>query len=232
MTFFRAVSFAEPALSVTGEGVSLRLPQMSDFEEWAALREASRSFLVPWEPIWPADDLTRTAFRRRLRRYTEDQRNDLAYPYFIFRNEDQKLVGGLTLTNIRRGVAQAGSLGYWMGAAYARQGYMTAAVRTLVPFAFSTRFRAAVGEDRLCPRGLCAGIPVHQRHLAGSPALRPGSPGRACSRPLLTIQKAALGLPRFACYKLAETGGLRGSGICVALNWGEPSVAVVRFLPR
>jgi ribosomal-protein-alanine N-acetyltransferase len=138
MTFFRAVSFAEPALSVTGEGVSLRLPQMSDFEEWAALREASRSFLVPWEPIWPADDLTRTAFRRRVRRYTEDQRNDLAYPYFIFRNEDQKLVGGLTLTNIRRGVAQAGSLGYWMGAAYARQGYMTAAVRTLVPFAFST----------------------------------------------------------------------------------------------
>jgi ribosomal-protein-alanine N-acetyltransferase len=138
MTFFRAVSFAEPSLSVTGEGVSLRLPQMSDFEEWAALREASRSFLVPWEPIWPADDLTRTAFRRRLRRYTEDQRNDLAYPYFIFRNEDQKLVGGLTLTNIRRGVAQAGSLGYWMGAAYARQGYMTAAVRTLVPFAFST----------------------------------------------------------------------------------------------
>jgi ribosomal-protein-alanine N-acetyltransferase len=136
MTFFRAVSFAEPALSVTGEGVSLRLPQMSDFEEWAALREASRSFLVPWEPIWPADDLTRTAFRRRLRRYTEDQRNDLAYPYFIFRNEDQKLVGGLTLTNIRRGVAQAGSLGYWVGAPFARQGYMTRAVRALVPFAF------------------------------------------------------------------------------------------------
>jgi ribosomal-protein-alanine N-acetyltransferase len=138
MTFFRAVSFAEPALSVLGERVSLRLPQISDFEEWAAVREASRSFLVPWEPTWPADDLTRTAFRRRLKRYTEDQRNDLAYPYFIFRNEDQKLVGGLTLTNIRRGVAQAGSLGYWMGASYARQGYMTAAVRTLVPFAFST----------------------------------------------------------------------------------------------
>jgi ribosomal-protein-alanine N-acetyltransferase len=118
--------------------VTLRLPQMTDFEDWAALREASRDFLVPWEPTWPIDDLTRGSFRRRLRRYIEDQRNDLAYPYFIFRNEDQKLVGGLTLTNIRRGVAQAGSLGYWMGAAYARQGYMSAAVRTLVPFAFST----------------------------------------------------------------------------------------------
>ena len=138
MTFFRAVSFTEPALTVTGDKVTLRLPQMSDFEEWAALRETSRAFLVPWEPTWPADDLSRASFRRRLKRYTEDQRNDLAYPYFIFRNEDQKLVGGLTVTNIRRGVAQAGSLGYWVGAAYARQGYMTAAVRALVAFAFST----------------------------------------------------------------------------------------------
>jgi ribosomal-protein-alanine N-acetyltransferase len=137
MTFFRAVSFTEPALSVSGETVSLRVPQMADFEEWAALREASRDFLVPWEPTWPADDLSRGAFRRRLKRYSEDQRNDLAYPYFIFRNEDEKLVGGLTITNIRRGVAQAGSLGYWMGLAYARQGYMTAAVRVLVPFGFS-----------------------------------------------------------------------------------------------
>jgi [ribosomal protein S5]-alanine N-acetyltransferase len=138
MTFFRAVSFTEPALTVAGDTVILRVPQMSDFEEWAALREASRSFLVSWEPTWPADDLSRASFRRRLKRYAEDQRNDLAYPYFIFRNEDQKLVGGLTVTNIRRGVAQAGSLGYWMGAAYARRGYMTAAVRALVPFAFST----------------------------------------------------------------------------------------------
>ena len=53
-------------------------------------------------------------------------------------DQDQKLVGGVTVTNIRRGVAQAGSLGYWMGAAYARQGYMTAAVRALVGFGFST----------------------------------------------------------------------------------------------
>jgi [ribosomal protein S5]-alanine N-acetyltransferase len=138
MTFFRAVSFTEPGLTITGDRVTLRLPQMVDFEEWTALREASRDFLVPWEPTWPADDLSRGAFRRRMKRYTEDQRNDLAYPYFIFRHEDQKLVGGLTLTNIRRGVAQAGSLGYWMGTAYARRGYMSAAVSAFVPFAFST----------------------------------------------------------------------------------------------
>ena len=137
MAFFRAVSFPESSPSILGEGVALRAPQMADFEEWVALREASRDFLTPWEPTWPADDLHRGAFRRRLKRYWEDQRSDQAYPFFIFREEDQALVGGLTITNIRRGVAQAGNLGYWMGEAYARRGYMAAAVRALMPFAFT-----------------------------------------------------------------------------------------------
>ena len=138
MAFFRSVSFSEPMPAITGAGVILRAPQSSDHAEWAALREASRSFLTPWEPIWPADDLTRGAFRRRLKRYAEDQRNDLAYAFLIFRSEDNALVGGLTLANIRRGVAQAGSIGYWTGAPFARHGYMSAAMRALVPFGFRT----------------------------------------------------------------------------------------------
>jgi ribosomal-protein-alanine N-acetyltransferase len=136
MAFFRTVSSAETLPAVTGDGVVLRAPQMADYAEWAALREASRTFLVPWEPTWPADDLTRGAFRRRLKRYAEDLRTDQAYPFFIFRAENDVLVGGLTLANIRRGVAQAGSLGYWIGARFARQGHMSAAVRALMPFAF------------------------------------------------------------------------------------------------
>jgi ribosomal-protein-alanine N-acetyltransferase len=39
---------------------------------------------------------------------------------------------------VRRGVAQAGSLGYWIGEPFARQGLMTAAVNALIPFAFGT----------------------------------------------------------------------------------------------
>ena len=138
MAFFRTVSLPDAAPAITGEGVVLRPPQMSDAAEWVALRAASRDFLVPWEPTWPADDLTRASFRRRIKRYGEDQRCDLAYALFIFRKQDNVLVGGLTLANIRRGCAQAGSLGYWMGEPYARQGYMTAAVKALIPFAFAT----------------------------------------------------------------------------------------------
>ena len=136
MAFFRSVPSTEIFPAVPGDGVYLRAPQLSDFAEWATLREASRDFLAPWEPIWPADDLTRAAFRRRLRRYAEDIRNDLAYPFFIFDRPHNNLVGGITLANIRRGVAQAGSLGYWIGVHYARKGYMTRAVQAVIPFSF------------------------------------------------------------------------------------------------
>lgn len=138
MAFFRTVSSNDTLPSMSGAGVTLRMPHGGDYAEWAALRERSRAFLTPWEPTWPSDDLTRAAFRRRLKRYAEDQRNDLAYAFLIFRADDNALVGGLTLANIRRGVAQAGSIGYWVGEPFARMGYMTAALRVLVPFGFTT----------------------------------------------------------------------------------------------
>jgi ribosomal-protein-alanine N-acetyltransferase len=136
MAFF-TTTFAETPPAIEGEGVYLRQPQISDFPEWADLRERSRSFLEPWEPIWPADDLTRGAFRRRLKRYVEDQRADHAYSFFIFRADGNILVGGITLSNVRRGVAQASSIGYWMGAPYARRGLMSRALRILIPFSFN-----------------------------------------------------------------------------------------------
>src|SRR3974377_1503705 len=115
MAFFRTINFSEPLPSIEGEGVMLRTPQMDDLQECAALRETSRDFLTPWEPTWPVDDLTRGAFRRRIKRYAEDLRSDQGYAFLIVRNSDAALVGGLTLANIRRGVPQAGSLGDWTG---------------------------------------------------------------------------------------------------------------------
>lgn len=120
---------------IEGERVYLRVPQMKDFPAWREVRAASRAFLTPWEPLWPVDDLTRGAFRRRLRRYARDMLADEAYPLLLFRRSDHQLLGGLTLSNVRRGVCQAASLGYWMGAPFAGQGYMKAAVSALLPVA-------------------------------------------------------------------------------------------------
>jgi [ribosomal protein S5]-alanine N-acetyltransferase len=123
-------------LSLTAEGVHIRPPQMGDYEIWAALREQSRAFLQPWEPVWPRDDLTRTAFRRRLERYARELERNEAFPFFVFRASDRVLVGGLNLTNVRRGAASMASLGYWMGAPFANRGVMSRAVPLVCRLAF------------------------------------------------------------------------------------------------
>ena len=136
MALFRfSVAADETSLPRAGE-LTLRPPRMEDFEAWSLLRQTSRAFLAPWEPIWPEDDLTRPAFRRRLKRYAQDARDDAAYPLFLFRQGDGALLGGLTLGQVRRGVSQTASLGYWIGAPFARQGYMTNAVRAAMGHAF------------------------------------------------------------------------------------------------
>lgn len=123
---------------IRGKDVYLRYPRVADYPAWARLREESREFLAPWEPSWATDELTKGAFRRRLKRYQHDARLDMAYAFFVFRNEDDALLGGCTLSNVRRGVVQCCALGYWVGAPYARQGYMFDAVTALIPFIFKT----------------------------------------------------------------------------------------------
>jgi [ribosomal protein S5]-alanine N-acetyltransferase len=137
MAFFRSLSVVEAVPVLAGEGVFLRTPQMSDFTAWSSLRDESRAFLQPWEPTWPPDDVSRLAFRKRLKRYVRELESDQAYPFFVFRT-DGTLVGGVTVSQIRRGVSQTCSLGYWMGRRHAGAGYMTAAVKAIAPFAFDT----------------------------------------------------------------------------------------------
>ena len=119
-----------------GERIYLRPPQLADWSGWARLRAESREFLAPWEPTWPADALSNAAFRRRMRRYARDARDDQGYVFFMFRRADDGLLGGITLSNIRRGVTQACSTGYWIGKQHARQGYMRDALMTLIPWVF------------------------------------------------------------------------------------------------
>ena len=130
-------SFSQPPV-VRGDGIVLRPADMRDFEAWASLRERSRAHLTPWEPVWPAEDLTRSAFRRRVRRHALEIDNDEAFAFLIFRDSDSVLLGGITLGHVRRGVAQTATLGYWMGAPHAGQRYMSRAVRAMVGFAFTT----------------------------------------------------------------------------------------------
>jgi [ribosomal protein S5]-alanine N-acetyltransferase len=125
-----------PALK--GERVMLRLPAAGDYREWATLRTESRRFLEPWEPAWAPDELERNAWRQRLSRYRDDYARGSAVAFFIFDTASGKLLGGITLGNIRYGVAQSGHIGYWIGQPYAGQGLMAEALDLLAGFAFDT----------------------------------------------------------------------------------------------
>lgn len=138
MAFLRSISTPHINPSIRAQRVTLRAPAIGDYPQWARLREQSRDFLSPWEPIWPPDDLTKIAFRRRIRRYQREIRSGSSYPFFVFSPDGEILLGGLTLARIQRGVTQSGVLGYWMGAPYAGKGLMSAAVRAVVEFTFDT----------------------------------------------------------------------------------------------
>jgi ribosomal-protein-alanine N-acetyltransferase len=157
MAFLRSVPLVDSGPIVRGERVFMRPPQMSDYTEWAALRGSSEAFLRPWEPEWAPDELSRSAFRRRLRYYQRDMREGLGYAFLIFRVGDSKLVGGITLSNARRGVSQSLSVGYWIGETYARQGLMTSALAAVIPFVFQT-----LGFHRLEAACLPSNIPSRQ----------------------------------------------------------------------
>jgi [ribosomal protein S5]-alanine N-acetyltransferase len=138
MALLRTATSSDLGPLIHADRVLLRTPQMADYAAWAELRAASRDFLTPWEPSWASDELSRASFRRRVRHYLRDLREDVGYALFIFSAASGELVGGLTLCNVRRGVTQACTLGYWIGAPHARQGYMTAGVRAVIPFVFDS----------------------------------------------------------------------------------------------
>ena len=138
------------------ERMALRLPAHGDFNAWVGLRQDSRDFLVPWEPTWSADHLSRKAFTNRVYWAQRASRAGTAIPFFLERSVDGALLGAITIDNIRRGPAQMATIGYWIGAPFARQGYMTEAIGAVTRHAFLamdlSRIEAACLPDNAASR--------------------------------------------------------------------------------
>ena len=137
--------------------LTLRPPQHGDFREWASLRETSRGFLEPWEPTWASDHLTRRSFTNRVYWAQRSIASGRAVPLFLFQRQGG-LVGAITLDNIQRGPSQAATLGYWVGEAHVRNGFMREAVTGVVHYAFQTldlsRITAGCLPENAASRGL------------------------------------------------------------------------------
>jgi ribosomal-protein-alanine N-acetyltransferase len=149
---------AKRKLKIETDRLTLRPPVHADYRVWCALRQNSAAFLTPWEPSWAADHLTRKSFTNRVYWAQRSVSGGTAVPLFMFRREDWELVGAITLDNIRRGPAQAGTLGYWTGQPFARRGYMSEAIEAVVHYAYSrldlSRIEAACLPENAASRGL------------------------------------------------------------------------------
>jgi ribosomal-protein-alanine N-acetyltransferase len=125
-----------------GSKVVLRAGDPADWHNWRTIRDHSRAFLTPWEPSWPPNALTYTYYCGLLRRYAREWRKGEGYNFHVFlnneRGEEGALIGGISLNSIERGIAQTGTLGYWMGEPYAGNGYMREAADLVCDFAFNT----------------------------------------------------------------------------------------------
>jgi [ribosomal protein S5]-alanine N-acetyltransferase len=121
---------------LTGKNIELRLPASQHYAEWQALRQNSRAELTPYEPRWATHELTRQAFVLRVRQARSLAEDKETFQFLIFEKSQQILLGGITLGNIRRGAAQTGEIGYWLGTKFHGQGFMRDAVCTVLNFAF------------------------------------------------------------------------------------------------
>jgi [ribosomal protein S5]-alanine N-acetyltransferase len=141
-----------------GPRVTLRAPRAGDYMAWRNLRRDSRDFLKPYEPRWSEADLSHRVYASRLKRGREEAKAGTDYSFFIFLRQEGRevLVGGLTLSNVRRRAAQFVNLGYWMGREHAGKGLMTEAVGVIIPFVFDTlglhRIHAAFLPDNIASR--------------------------------------------------------------------------------
>ena len=143
---------------LTGERVFLRPPKRRDALKWQKLRMSSKSFLVPWEPSWNASSCTRRAYLRYFKNSNYLANMDRAYSFLIFKTDDKTLLGGINIGNVRRGVSQSASLGYWIGEKYSRNGYMIEALKLLIPSLFVdlrlNRIEAATLEENIASKNL------------------------------------------------------------------------------
>jgi ribosomal-protein-alanine N-acetyltransferase len=147
-----------PKVKIETERMTLRLPVHGDYNVWRDLRAQGVGYLQPWEPTWSPNHLSRKGFTNRVYWAQRSVVSQTALPFFLTRRSDNQVMGALTLDNIRRGPAQAGSVGYWIGVEYARQGYMREALEAVVHYAFTkldlSRIEAGCLPENVASRGV------------------------------------------------------------------------------
>ena len=183
MAFLRSIRPDEDLEVIRGQTLTLRQPAIvGDYAEWAELRA-----LEPRASDAMGADVGAMTISRApctaagcgpTRRMFATTSSTLISSSTV---ATDTLLGGITLSNVRRGSAQTASLGYWMGAPYAGRGHMRDAVENV----------AAGRVQRAAPAPYRSGDDAEQHRIHSRARIRPASRGRAGAR--LSQDQWALG---------------------------------------
>jgi len=123
----RRESYGHGRIVAAGARVVLRYPRWSDEDELLALRRASWDFIGRWQADLPGVDPFGHSFFVRYMRFGPG----LGRLRFLIRaRRSGRILGSITLAEIDHTHRRA-SLGYWIGARFARLGYMSQALTLL-----------------------------------------------------------------------------------------------------
>ncbi|MFD9289923.1 GNAT family N-acetyltransferase [Streptomyces sp. NPDC060030] len=109
------------------DGVALRPVTLADAESFAGTMTRSRAYMRRWEPVRPDAFYTVEGQVQRLTGLLADRDTGRAMPWALADEEDQ-VVGAMTLASIERGPFRNARLGYWIDVDRAGRGLATAAV--------------------------------------------------------------------------------------------------------
>jgi len=118
-----------PEFALTGQHVSIRRPAVADCDEFLALVQSSQNLHRPW-----ADP---PSTRERYENYLRSRQAPGDDGFFVCDSRLGSIVGVVNLNCIVRGLFQSTYLGYYVGAAFAGQGFMTEGLSQVARFAFS-----------------------------------------------------------------------------------------------
>ncbi|MGQ0803554.1 MAG: GNAT family N-acetyltransferase [Actinomycetota bacterium] len=159
--------------ALSGPRVDLRPLRSTDFDQWRAVRERSREWLDPWEPLPdptspdPATDPE--AFKARCGAWERQRHFDTAYGYGMFLH-DGLFIGEVSLGSVQRGPFQSAFVGYWVDAEHAGQGYVPEGVAVILRSGFEElglhRIEAAIVPRNTASRRVMDKLGLREEGLA------------------------------------------------------------------
>lgn len=125
-----------PARLRDGE-LLLRPLSHRDARAWAQVRHRNAAWLSRWDATVPPQARGEAeGFHRTVTRLRAAARSGTSLPFVV--EVDGRFAGQVTVSNVVRGSAQFGSLGYWIDQELAGRGLMPRAVALVIDHCFST----------------------------------------------------------------------------------------------